>query len=115
MRIVKLDSININGISARTRVEMFIDYIRRHEIDFVFLQEVTDPETVHATGYDTCLNIGTNMRGMAILARHFFPFNNVTRLSSGRAVAAEYNGIRFINFTLNQVQQKGRTVNNSLI
>jgi exonuclease III len=37
------------------------------------------------------------MSGTAILARHDFPLNNVTKLPSGRAIAAEYNGIRFIN------------------
>jgi hypothetical protein len=97
MHIVKLASININGISARTRVGILIDYIRRHEFDFVFLQEVTYSETVHLTGYDTYLNIGANMRGTTILARHDFPLNNVIRLPSGRAIAAEYNGTSFIN------------------
>jgi exonuclease III len=76
---------------------MLIDYIRHHEFDFVFLQELADPDTVHVTGYDIYLNIGANMRGTAILARHDFPLNDVTRLPSGRALAAEYNGTRFIN------------------
>jgi exonuclease III len=37
------------------------------------------------------------MRGTAILARYDFPLNNVTRLPPGRAIAAEYNGVGFIN------------------
>jgi exonuclease III len=57
----------------------------------------TDPETVNVTGYDTYLNIGTNMRGTAILARHDFPLNKVTRLPSGKNIAAENSGIRLIN------------------
>jgi hypothetical protein len=43
MRIAKLASININGISAHTRVGMLMDFILRHDLDFVFLQEETDP------------------------------------------------------------------------
>jgi hypothetical protein len=37
------------------------------------------------------------MRGTAILARHDFPLTNVTTLPTGRAIAADYNGLRLVN------------------
>ena len=76
---------------------MLLDFIRRHELDFVFLQEVTDPAILTVTVYTTCLNIGANMRGTAILAILDFPLTNVTSLTTGRAMAADYNGLRLVN------------------
>ena len=37
------------------------------------------------------------MRGTAILARHDLPLTKVTSLPTGRAIAADYNGIRLVN------------------
>jgi exonuclease III len=84
MNIAKTASINFNGVSAHTRVWMHIDFIRSHDLDIVFLQEVTIPATLNTTGYATHLNIGATMRGKAIQARLDFPLTNVTRLPSGR-------------------------------
>jgi len=76
---------------------MLIDFIRRHDFDFVFLQEVTNPAIVNITGYATHLNIEATMRGTAILARLNVPLTNVTTLPSGRAIATDHNGIRLVN------------------
>jgi exonuclease III len=97
MQSTIIASININGLSTHTRVGMLLEFIRRHDLDFVFLQEVTDPEILTVTGYTTYFNIGANMRGTAILARHDFPLINVTSLPTGRATAANYNGLRLVN------------------
>ena len=97
MHIAKISSININGTTAQTRVGLLLDFIRRHDLDFVFLQEVTDSAIFTVTGYATHLNIGATMRRTAILARHDFPLTNVTTLPSGRAIAAHLNDIRLVN------------------
>ena len=97
MQSTRIASININGLSADTRVGMLLDFNRRHDLDFVFLQEVTDPAILAVTGYTTYLNIGANMRGTAILARYDFPLTNVTSLLTGRAIAADYNGFLLVN------------------
>jgi len=76
---------------------MLLDFILRHDLDFVFLQEVTDPANLNATGYATYLNIGAKIRGTAILAKRDFPLTNVTSLPKGRAIAADYNGLRLVN------------------
>jgi hypothetical protein len=47
---------------------MLPDFIRHHDLDIVFLQEVTDPAILNVTGYATYLNMGADMRGTAIMA-----------------------------------------------
>jgi len=42
--VIKLATLNINAITNRKRVGMLTEYIRRHDLDIVFLQEITDPE-----------------------------------------------------------------------
>jgi exonuclease III len=76
---------------------MLLEIIRRHDLDFVFLQEVTDPAILTVTRFKTYLNIGHNIRGTVILERHDFPLTNVTPLPTGRAIAADYNGHRLVN------------------
>jgi hypothetical protein len=63
----------------------------------VFLLEVTDPAFLTVTGYTTYLSIGANMHGTAILTIHGFPPTNVTSLQTGRAIVANYNGLRLVN------------------
>jgi exonuclease III len=97
MRSATIASININGLSAHTRVGKLHDFIRRHDLDIVFLQEVTDPAILIVTGYATYLNIGADMRGTAIVPRHDFPLTDITSLPTGRAIAANHCGLRLIN------------------
>ena len=97
MNVLTIASININGLYARTHVSMLHDYIRRHDLDIVMLQEVTDPTILQVMGYATYLNIGAEMRGTAILAKQELSLTEVTLLPSGRAIAATHSGIRLIN------------------
>ena len=95
--IVKVATLNINGITSQTRVGMLEEYIRRHEIDIIFLQKITRTNMVNVRGYETFDNIGTHMRGTAIVARKEFHLSNITTLPTGRAITAEYKGIQLIN------------------
>jgi hypothetical protein len=44
---------------------------------------------MYIRGYVAHLNIGTTMRGTAIVARSEFQLTNITKLPSRRAIAAE--------------------------
>jgi exonuclease III len=68
--IIKLAIININAITNRTRIGMSTEYIRRHDLDTIFFQEITDPELLQMAGYDVYYNIGSYIRGTAIVARN---------------------------------------------
>jgi exonuclease III len=96
MRSATIARININGLSAHTHIGMLHDFIRRHVLDIVFLQEVNDPAILNVTGYATYLNIGADMRGTAIMERHDFPLTDITSLPTGRAIDANHGGLRLI-------------------
>jgi exonuclease III len=93
MYIVKIASLNINGIRSQTRVGMMVDFLSKHDIDIALVQEITDPESVILHGYASHLNIGPDMRGTAIMAKKDLHLTKIERIPSGRAIAAEFNGI----------------------
>ena len=76
---------------------MLTEYIRRHDLDIVFLQEIIDPELLPMPGYDVYYNIGSDMRGIAIVARNDIMLRNINKLPSGRAIAAECKGLYIVN------------------
>jgi len=76
---------------------MLAEFIRKHEFDVIFLQEVTSPGVLSITGYETYLNIGTFMRGTPIVAKCQHHLTNILTLPTGRAIAATFGGVRLIN------------------
>ena len=48
--VIKLATLNINAITNRTGIGMLNEYIRRHDLDIVFLQDMTDLELLHMPG-----------------------------------------------------------------
>jgi len=90
---IEIATLNINGITARTRVGMLADFIRRHDFDIIFTQEVTSTEVMNVRGYNAHLNIGASIRGTAILAKSTLHLTNIITLPSGRTIAADYKGI----------------------
>ena len=94
---VKIATININGITAPLRISMLTEFIRMHELDILLVQEVTHPETLNVKGYAAHLNVGTSMRGTAILARNEITLTNIIKVPSGRAMGVTYNGLLIIN------------------
>jgi exonuclease III len=95
--IVKTATIKINGITAPMRISVLTEFIRLHELDILLARKVTHPETLNVRGYATHLNIGTSMRGTAILARNEITLTNIIKVPSGRNMAATYNGLLIIN------------------
>ena len=95
--VIKIATININGITSRTRVGMLVDYIRRHELDIVLIQEITNTGLLNIPGYETYYNVGSQMRGKAIMARSDIILTHISRVPTGRAIAAEYKGLHIVN------------------
>ena len=73
MNIAKIASININGITAQTRVGLLREFIRRHEFDILLIQEVTSLDILKENGYVTHINIGTAIWGRSSLRETSFP------------------------------------------
>jgi exonuclease III len=92
MITTNIATININGITSTTRMQMLRNFIHKHDIDILFMQEVDQ-----LNGYTVHYNIGTAQRGTAIAARDNIELVNITRMPSGRAIAAEFKGIWLVN------------------
>jgi exonuclease III len=95
--MIRIASVNINGIRNATRIGMLRDFIRKHDLDIVLLQEVVAPESVDTPGYNSYTNIGPDMRGTAVLARRDHHTTHNEKVSSGKMITVVYKDIRIIN------------------
>jgi exonuclease III len=95
--IYKVATLNINGMSAGGRMRMLNEFIHKQVIDIILLQEVTHPDFDMIRGYTAHLNVGINKRGTVILTREQISLTNITRLPSGRGMAASYQRVCFVN------------------
>jgi exonuclease III len=85
--VYKVLTLNINGIRAVSRKTMLATFLLTHNIDIVLLQEVVCPEIVDLPSYTSRINVGTNLRGTAILTRTGLVVDEVRRLPTGRGIA----------------------------
>ena len=97
MITTNIATLNINGITSTTRMQMLRNFINKHDIDIFFMQEVTHPSLDNLNGYTVHYTIGTSQRGPAIDARDDIELSNLTRMPSGRAIAAKFKGIWLVN------------------
>jgi exonuclease III len=95
--IYKVSTLNINALVSQVKMAMLEDFVRQHEIDFFFLQEVKQPKFANLPGCTAYTNIGTNRRGTAILAREHLPLTRTFSLPSGRGIATSFQGVRQVN------------------
>ena len=95
--IFKIATMNINGIKATGRMRMLHEFIQRKELDIILLQEVTHHDFEIIQEYDAFLNVGTNRRGTGILSRQKIPLSNITRIPSGRGIAAQLRDTWLVN------------------
>jgi len=63
--IYKIATPNIKGLQSHTRIAMLGEFMRKQEIDFIFLQEVTQPKLHTIRGYAAYTNIRKNRRDTA--------------------------------------------------
>jgi len=76
---------------------MLEEFLHRHDLDIVLLQEVTNGEILDVKGYHTITNIGTSLRGTAILHKLNMKLNRVERLQIGRGISAYFGDTCFVN------------------
>ena len=81
----------------QTRLAMLGQFLAIEDIDIILIQEVGQCSLESLRGYEAHINIGTNGRGMAIVAREGIPLRNVARIPSGRGIAAELQGVGIVN------------------
>jgi exonuclease III len=76
---------------------MLHHFLRRYEVDILFVEEVTDADVLQMQGYKAHCNLGTTMRGTVFLTRDGINLENIVRTPTGRAIAATYQGVLLLN------------------
>jgi exonuclease III len=104
----KIATLNINGISAQTRINMLEEVLYKHDIDLALLQEVTNSKINKIRRYIAYINIGTEGRGTAILANDNYLITNIQRIPTRRGITAHFNGIKIINIYFPSGSEKKR-------
>jgi hypothetical protein len=87
-------TLSINGISAPTRMHMLEEFLYKHNIDLALLQEVTNSKITTIRRYTSYINIGTEDRGTAILAKDSYLLTNIQRIPTGGGMSTPFSGIR---------------------
>jgi hypothetical protein len=93
----KIMTLNINGIAASSRIRMLEEMLHRNEVDIALIQEVVSPRLQDICHYTSYMNIGTELRGTAILVKQGIMVSEVKRLPSGRGMAAKFRNTWIIN------------------
>jgi hypothetical protein len=76
---------------------MLEEFLWKHDIDIILLQEVTSTQIETRRRYTTFVNIGAEQRGTAILVKDGLTITHTKRLPSGRGIAGTFNGTWFVN------------------
>jgi len=77
-------------------------------INLALLQEVTNSKITTIRRYTAYINIGTEGRGTAILAKDSYLLTNIQHIPTGRGKSAHFNGIRIINIYAQSGSEKKR-------
>jgi exonuclease III len=104
----KIATLNINGISASTRLNMLEEFLYKQNIDLALLQEVTNSKISKIRRYTAYINMGTEGRGTAFLAKDSHVITNIQRIPTGRGISALFNGIKIINIYAPSGSEKKR-------
>jgi len=95
--IYKIATLNFNAISSVNRIHLLGNFLSQQDIDIALLQEVTNTNLTCIRNYTVHDNIGTVERGTAILSKTGITITDVTRIPSGRGIAANRFGTRIVN------------------
>jgi exonuclease III len=76
---------------------MLEEFLRKQEIDILLLQEVVIPDLDMLKDYTACVNVGTDMRGTAMVVKDPVTLTDVKKLPSGRGIFASVSGVWFVN------------------
>jgi hypothetical protein len=87
----------MNELESRTRMETLDELFRKQEMDILFLQEVTHYNFDTLRRYTAYTNVGTSIRGTAMITKEELAIKNFTGLPSGLGIAADFQGYWLIN------------------
>lgn len=98
-RISKMDllsynlaTININTITSESKLNALRTFIRTHDLDIVFLQEVEN-EQLTIPGFNVVCNVDYARRGTAIAVKQHIKFSHVEKSLDGRLITMRIQSI----------------------
>jgi exonuclease III len=87
---------------------MLEEFLHKQDIDVALLQEVTNTKISTFKRYTAHINIGTEGRRTAILAKDCYSLTNIHRIPKGRDISATFNGIKISNIYAPSGSEKNR-------
>jgi exonuclease III len=112
--VLKLMTLNINGMKSDTKLYMLENLLWKWGLDMVLLQEVTT-QNIKIRGYTTFLNIGTDNRGTAIKIKEGIQAGSIKRMTTGRGIAAYINNMWVINIYAERKIERDQFYNMDII
>jgi len=76
---------------------MLEEFLYKHDKDPALLQEVTNSKITTIERYTSHIFMGSEGRGIAILAKDSYQLTIIQRIPTGRGISAHFNGIEIIN------------------
>ena len=95
--LINYATINVNGLRNTTTQALLRDFLKTHNIDICFLQEVNTCNLDFLYDYDYEVNLGPENRGTAIVYRHGLSVTSFDWHPSGRIISAIYESSVLIN------------------
>lgn len=90
-------TVNINNFSALAKQHLFVQFLKQHDIDIAFLQEVNIDSLHHLAPYKYRVNVGLDSRGTAIVYRPQIGLLEFDEHPSGRIISTILDDTVFIN------------------
>jgi exonuclease III len=101
----KIATLNINGISATTRIKILEDFLYSNEIDLICLQEAMNSNINMIRNYSAHINLGSEGRRTAIIIiiiiiiiiKDRYTITDRQYIPTGRGIPALFNGMKTLN------------------
>jgi exonuclease III len=87
---------------------MLAEFVKKQDIDAMYVQEVTDLVQGNMCGYKAYTNLGTTRRGTAFISSEKLELKEIKCLPSGRGIAATLIGVSFVNIYVPSGAEKRR-------
>lgn len=95
--VCSVATINTNSTNTVVNKNLLREFIYEHNIDIVFLQEVSYNDFAFVSSHSALVNISVDRKGTAILIRKTFSYSDFLFDPSGRILSVVVNGVNYIN------------------
>lgn len=106
--ICSVATINLNSTNTAVNRSLLKDFIYEHNIDIVFLQEVSYNDFAFVSSHNALVNVSVDRKGTAILIRKSFSYSDFIFDPSGRILSVVVNGVNYINIYAQSGSDKKR-------